>query len=175
MKKPNSPFSLCCVVVLIAFAVFMVWYIPSLSSVRGKTEETRQLLETSIGREGKQQDEYDKAVADLPVVQEELKEKQPLAEQAAQKVTDLKARRKELRAEKQSLEAANNPVEENTNPEATDSDKETKSNPESSSKQETEGTNGSETAESEKESAEETGSNSDEEITESKEGGSNGK
>lgn len=109
MKKRLSWFSILSVVVLLGFAVFMFWYIPSSASLKSKTEETRQLLETSIGREGKQQDEYDKAVADLPVVQAELKEKQPLAEEAAQKVTELKARRKELRAEKKALEEGQNP------------------------------------------------------------------
>ena len=109
MKKRMSWFSVLSVIVLLVFAVFMFWYIPSYGSLLSKTAETRQALETSIGREGKQQDEYDKAVADLPVVQAELKEKQPLAEEAAQKVTDLKARRKELRAEKKALEEAQNP------------------------------------------------------------------
>ena len=111
MKNRLSPFGILCALLLLVFAVFMFWYIPSSASLRAKNEETRQALETSIGREGKQQDEYDKAVADLPVVQEELKEKQPLAEAAAQKVTDLKARRKELRAEKKALEAAQSPDE----------------------------------------------------------------
>jgi len=121
MKKRMSWFSVLSVIVLLVFAVFMFWYIPSYGSLLSKTAETRQALETSIGREGKQQDEYDKAVADLPVVQAELKEKQPLAEEAAQKVTDLKARRKELRAEKKALEEAQNPEnqEESQNPENT--------------------------------------------------------
>ena len=122
MKKRMSWFSVLSVIVLLVFAVFMFWYIPSYGSLLSKTAETRQALETSIGREGKQQDEYDKAVADLPVVQAELKEKQPLAEEAAQKVTDLKARRKELRAEKKALEEAQNPEnqEESQNPDQSD-------------------------------------------------------
>ncbi len=109
MKKRMNPFTVCCLVFLAAFVLFTAWYIPSASSLRAKISETSQLLVTSRGRESKQQDEYDKAVADLPLVQAELKEKQPLAAQAEQTVADLKARRKELRAEKKALEEALNP------------------------------------------------------------------
>ena len=104
MKKKITGFSLCCVVFLFIFAVFMIWYIPSISSLQTKITDTRQSLETSRGRENKQQDEYDKAVADLPVVRAELNEKAPLAEAAEQEVTELKARRKDLRQEKMALE-----------------------------------------------------------------------
>jgi predicted nucleic acid-binding Zn-ribbon protein len=104
MKKKISGFSVCCVVFLFVFAAFMVWYIPSMSSLQTKITDTRQSLETSRGRENKQQDEYDKAVADLPVIKAELAEKAPLAEAAEQEVTELKARRKELRQEKKALE-----------------------------------------------------------------------
>ena len=94
MKKKISGFSVCCVVFLFVFAAFMVWYIPSMSSLQTKITDTRQSLETSRGRENKQQDEYDKAVADLPVIKAELTEKAPLAEAAEQ----------ELRQEKKALE-----------------------------------------------------------------------
>ncbi len=109
MKKRHSYFSICCVVFFLLFSVFMAWYLPSMSSVRSKADETRRNLETSIGREGKQQDEYDRAVAELPLVLEELKEKEPLAEEAEQTVANLKARKKELAAEKKKLEAEGNP------------------------------------------------------------------
>ena len=104
MKKRMNPFTVCCLVFLAAFVLFTAWYIPSASSLRAKISETSQLLETSRGRESKQQDEYDKAVADLPLAKAELNEKRPLAETAEQEVTELKARRKELRQEKKALE-----------------------------------------------------------------------
>ena len=104
MKNKTSAFSVCCVVFLFVFTVFMIWYIPSMSSLQAKIVDTRQSLETSRGRENKQQDEYDKAVADLPLAKAELNEKRPLAETAEQEVTELKARRKELRQEKKALE-----------------------------------------------------------------------
>lgn len=103
MKKKNL-FPMCCVLFLCIFTLFMIWYIPSMSSLAAKTEETRQSLETSRGRENKQQSEYDKAMEELPLVREQLLEITPLAEQAEETVAMLKARRKELRAEKSELE-----------------------------------------------------------------------
>lgn len=118
MRKITPLFSLVCVLILFFFAVFMAWYLPSMSTLAAKTADIRQSLETSRGRENKQQAEYDKAVEQLPQVQAELLEKQPLAAEAEEKVTALKVRRKELRAEKKELEeklagTAENQEEEN--------------------------------------------------------------
>lgn len=104
MKKNKKVFSACIVIFLFVFAAFMIWYIPSMSSMTAKVSETRQGLETSRGRENKQLDEYNKAVEELPLVKAELLEKTPLAEDAEQKVAELKAKRKELRQEKKALE-----------------------------------------------------------------------
>lgn len=104
MKKKMSLFSVLCIVILFLFSAFMIWYIPSMSSLQASLNETRQNLETSKGREGKQMDEYNKAVSDLPVVKAELENTAPLATEAEQTVSDLKARRKELREEKKKLE-----------------------------------------------------------------------
>ena len=104
MKKKMSLFSVLCIVILFLFSAFMIWYIPSMSSLQASLNETRQNLETSRGREGKQMDEYNKAVSDLPVVKAELENTAPLATEAEQTVSDLKARRKELREEKKILE-----------------------------------------------------------------------
>ena len=111
MKKRISVFSVFCVVFFFVFAAFMAWYIPSMSSVRSKTVQTQRDLETSRGREDKQQAEYDKAVSELPVVRAELEEKQPLAEEALKTIEDLKIRRRELRAEKKTLEAGSSAEE----------------------------------------------------------------
>ncbi len=104
MKNKTPVFTILCVMVLFVFAAFLAWYIPSQSSVLSGIEETKRSLETSRGREGKQQDEYDKAVQDLPVMQAELQEKQPLVDEAEKKVADLKSRRNDLRQEKEELE-----------------------------------------------------------------------
>ncbi len=104
MKKHLSAGSMCFVLLLFLFVAFMSWYIPSAASLHSRTEETRQSLDTSMGRERKQQEEYNRAVEELPLVQEELKEKAPLAVQAEEKVAALKARRKALRSEKEELE-----------------------------------------------------------------------
>ena len=100
----KNRFALCCAAFFIVFTVFMAWYIPSISSIRSRTAETRQSLETSRGREKKQQTEYDKAVTELPVILEELKIKEPLALEAEQKVSELITIRNELREEKNNLE-----------------------------------------------------------------------
>ena len=104
MKNKTPVFTILCVMVLFVFAAFLTWYIPSQASVLSGIEETKRSLETSRGREGKQQDEYDKAVQDLPVIQAELREKKPLVEEAEKNVADLKNRRNELRQEKEDLE-----------------------------------------------------------------------
>ena len=105
MKRRTTPFfNVFCIVILFVFTAFMIWYIPSMSSLQSSVSETRQNLETSRGREGKQLDEYNKAVADLPLVKAELENTAPLAAEAEQLVSDLKARRKELRQEKKVLE-----------------------------------------------------------------------
>ena len=109
MKKRFSVFSAFCVVFFFVFAAFMAWYIPSVSSVRSKIVQTQKDLDTSRGREDKQQAEYNRAVEELPVVRAELQEKEPLAEKALKTIDDLKVRRKELRAEKKALEAESSP------------------------------------------------------------------
>ena len=90
MKNRISVFSIFCVVFFFIFAAFMAWYLPSMSSVRSKTVQTQRDLETSRGREDRQQAEYDKAVSELPLVKAELEEKQPLAEEALKTIEDLK-------------------------------------------------------------------------------------
>ena len=105
MKK-NGSFSLCCVIILFAFAGLMAWHTVSMSSLAAKTEDARQQLEISRGREARQKSEYEKAVQDLSLSKERLEEIKPRAEQAASDTAALKARRKELRTNKKSLQEA---------------------------------------------------------------------
>jgi chromosome segregation ATPase len=106
MKKSTSLFTVFCTVVFLAFTIFMIWFVPSYASVRSKISETRRELDLSRGREAKQQAEYDSAVAELPLILSELEEKNPAADKAEEALAALKARKKELRIQKQELEKA---------------------------------------------------------------------
>ena len=106
MKKNSSLFTVFCTVIFLAFAIFMIWFVPSYASVRSRISETRRDLEPSRGREAKQQAEYDSAVAELPLILSELEEKNPAADKAEEALAALKARKKELRMQKQELEKA---------------------------------------------------------------------
>ena len=106
MKKSTSLFTVFCTVIFLAFTIFMIWFVPSYASVRSKISETRRELDLSRGREAKQQAEYDSAVAELPLILSELEEKNPAADKAEEALAALKARKKELRMQKQELEKA---------------------------------------------------------------------
>ena len=101
MKKP---FPVIFVLVMILCVCFIAWYLPSVASLRFRLEDTAKSLETSYGRERKQQHEYDETVAEIPIVQAELESIRPLTDAALQEVSDLKAQRKQLREKKKELE-----------------------------------------------------------------------
>ena len=84
--------------------IFVICYLPAVNSLRFRLEDVGKSLETSQGRERKQQYEYDEAAAAIPEVQAELDRMIPLNDQAKQELQDLKAERKKLRKEKKSLE-----------------------------------------------------------------------
>ena len=67
-------------------------------------DDLQKSLETSQGRERKQQYEYDKVVSEIPEIQAELDLIRPQTEAAEQEVSELKAERKKLRNEKKELE-----------------------------------------------------------------------
>ena len=104
MKKRIPLFTVFCAVFFFVFAVFMFWFIPSCAFLRSEIAETQQELELNRGREAKQQYEYDKAVEELPLKLAELENIKPLADEAEQTVAGLKARKKELLAQKKELE-----------------------------------------------------------------------
>ena len=91
--------------VMLVFVLFMLWYVPSVSSRRFELADAELSLETSRGRERKQQYEYDQAVAGFDPVRAELAEVQPKTDAAEQKVKELKELRRELRQEKKELES----------------------------------------------------------------------
>ena len=92
--------------VMLAFSLVMAVFTVLRARVNFQLDDLARSLETSRGRERKQQYEYDEVTASLPQVQAELEETQPLAREAAEEVSRLKEERKRLRAEKKKLEEA---------------------------------------------------------------------
>ena len=92
--------------IMLICVLFIVWYLPSVGSLRFRLEDVRKSLETSQGRERKQQHEYDETVAAIPETEAELEQILPLTEAAKDEVKALKDERKNLRKEKKELESA---------------------------------------------------------------------
>ena len=105
MQHKPSVFPVLFSLVLMVFVVFLIWYIPSVEARKFQLEDLGKSLETSQGRERKQQYEYDQTVAEIPEVQEKLDLLIPESEAAQQEVDQLKQERKQLREEKKRLEA----------------------------------------------------------------------
>ena len=103
MKK-GSAYAVLFTVIMLICVLFIVWYLPAVSQRRFQLEDTQKSLETSLGRERKQQSEYDETVAALPEVEAELERVLPLTEAAKEEVKSLKKERKALRKEKKELE-----------------------------------------------------------------------
>ena len=93
------------VLVMLAFSVLLAAWVPLRAALDFSIADTSLSLETSRGRERKQQMEYDQVLEALPAVREELAEIQPRAEAAAEQVRLLKEERKALRARKKQKEA----------------------------------------------------------------------
>lgn len=89
--------SLTFALLLLLFSLFLFWYRITVSDLRFQLEDTQISLETSYGRERKQQKEYDEVQAALPAERKKLEELLPKVSQAEREVAELKARRKELR------------------------------------------------------------------------------
>ncbi len=92
--------------VMLVFCLFLGWYVPSRGDLDFRLADIELSLETSYGREKKQQYEYDEVTVKLPLTRAELEETKPLAEEAEAAVKALKEERKALREEKAALEAA---------------------------------------------------------------------
>ncbi len=85
----------------------LIWFalVPMRAVLRFQQDDLALSLETSQGRERKQQYEYEKVTQDLPATRQELAELQPKTDAAVAEVTELKALRKELRARLRELQA----------------------------------------------------------------------
>ena len=91
---------------LFACVLFLIWYIPSRAQRDFQLKDLALSVETSRGRERKQQAEYDEVTAELPQVRAALAKTQPEADAALAAANELKAERKKLREEKKKLEEA---------------------------------------------------------------------
>lgn len=105
MKKSCSVFISFFVAVMLACALFLSWYIPAAAGLRFRIDDLEISLDTSRGRERKQQAEYDQVVKDIPETRAKLDEALPLAQAAEEEVAALKAEKKKLKEEKKALEA----------------------------------------------------------------------
>ena len=109
MKKSGKMTVLFIVIMLIC-VFFIVWYLPAVSQRLFQLDDIQKSLETSMGRERKQQSEYDETVALIPAVEAELERVLPLTEAAKEEVKSLKKERKSLRKEKKELEGAGSSI-----------------------------------------------------------------
>jgi len=91
--------------IMLVCSLFLAWYIPSAGSLRFRINDLEISLDTSRGRERKQQAEYEQVVHDIPETQAKLDDTLPLAQAAEEKVAVLKAEKKKLKEEKKVLEA----------------------------------------------------------------------
>ena len=87
-------------IVCVLLAVFAVDQV----RLRAQIADLTLSLETSRGREARQNHEYDEAVAALPVAQAELARVEPLAAAAQAEEKELRQQRKDIRAENASLQ-----------------------------------------------------------------------
>ena len=112
MKKRHSLFPVLFTSVMLICVLFMIWYLPALNERLFALQDVGQSIETSQGRERKQQYEYDETVAAIPEIEAELERVVPLEEAISMEVQELKNIRKELRQQKKDLEALLNASEE---------------------------------------------------------------
>lgn len=93
-------------VIMMVCVLFLLWYVPAVSNRSLVLKDIQKQLETSRGRERKQQYEYDETVSAIPEAEAELERILPLSEAAQQEVKELKKERKKLRNEKKKLQGA---------------------------------------------------------------------
>lgn len=112
MKK-RSAIAIVFTVIMLICVMFIIWYLPAVSQRHFQLDDIQKSLETSLGRERKQQSEYDETVSSIPLVEAELERVLPLTETAKEEVKALKKERKALRKEKKELEgpSSSDPLE----------------------------------------------------------------
>ena len=92
------------IAVMLAVCVLLACFAVEQVRLRAQIADLTLSLETSRGREARQNYEYENALAALPTVQEELARVAPLAEEAKALENDLRQQRKDIRAENAALQ-----------------------------------------------------------------------
>ena len=92
------------VAVMLVVCVLLAGFSVDQVRLRAQVDDLTLSLETSRGREARQNHEYDEAVAALPQVQAELERVAPLAEAAKAEEQRLRQERKDIRAENAALQ-----------------------------------------------------------------------
>jgi len=106
MSRRTSPLIIVFTCIMLAFCAFLFWYVLTMNSLSFRLTDTRLSLETSQGRERKQQAEYNQVSLELPETRQALEALLPETEAAQAQVDALKAERKALREKKKALEEA---------------------------------------------------------------------
>ena len=104
MNTFSRCFTVFFVIIMMISCLWLIVWVPLNAYLDFRLSEAAMDLETSQGRKRKQDFEYNQVVEAIPLTRQELDEAQPRADSLLQEVTDLKASRKELRAEKKRLE-----------------------------------------------------------------------
>ena len=103
MMKRKSFLPVLFSLLMLICVLFIVWYLPSVGNLRFRLEDVQKSLETSLGRERKQQAEYDRAVQDIQAAKEQLEAITPQHVEVQAARDAQVAERKELKARKEEL------------------------------------------------------------------------
>ena len=102
-KLSSRLLALLVVLVMGAATAVIIWYTVDMPSLQARIADKNESLDTALGRERKQQAEYEKAVADVAAANEKLSSLQAEAESAAAGADAQKAERKNLKNQVQEL------------------------------------------------------------------------
>ena len=93
------------VAVMLLVCAWLAFFAVDQARLKAQIADLTLSLETSRGREARQNHEYDEAITALPLAREELAKMEPLAQVAKERETELRQQRKDIRAENAALEA----------------------------------------------------------------------
>lgn len=103
-RRGNGWFRVLFVTVMLLFCAALAFFAADQVRLKARIDDLTLSLETSRGREARQNHEYDEAVAALPEAKADLERVQPLAEAAKAEEAALRQQRKDVRAEIAALE-----------------------------------------------------------------------
>lgn len=106
MREERCPgwFRALFVAAMLSVCALLAFFAVDQARLRAEVADLTLSLETSRGREARQNHEYDEVVAALPVTRAELERVQPQADAAKAVENDLRQQRKDIRAENAALQ-----------------------------------------------------------------------